>query len=65
MKESSLLEARLPNSNRSKKDNKRKEILQGISKGCRRQNLRIDDQDYITNNEKFVTKRMSDHRSNK
>ena len=48
-----MLEARLPNSNRSKKDNKRKEILQRTIKGCRRQYLRIDDQDYIANNEEI------------
>ena len=54
----------MPNSNRIKQENNRKEILQGIIKGCRRQHLRIYDQDYIANMKKFVIKRMSDYRLN-
>ena len=57
MEESSLLETRLPNSNKSKKSNKRKKILQGTIKGCRRQHLRIDNQDYIANNEEIYNKK--------
>ena len=64
VKESSLLEARLPNSNRIKQENNRKKILQGTIKGYRRQYLRIYDQDYIANIKKFVVKRMLDYRSN-
>ena len=59
-----MLEARLLNSNRSKKENKRKEILQETIKGCRRQYLRIDNQDYIANNKEIYNKRMSNYRSN-
>jgi len=52
-----LLEVRLPNSNRIKQENKKKEILQGTIKECRRQHLRIYDQDYIANNDEICNEK--------